>query len=153
MTGLAEVQERTFASATAVTRASYPLERRLDADSLARYLDRRRFAAVATVRPNGRPHVAMSSYVRSGTVFWLPTVGGSVRERNIRHQPWASLVVTEGDHDEHVVVLIEGPAGAVAPAEVPTDVAARVAEPWVSGWLRVTAERVLSYAAQGVELT
>ena len=105
---LAAVQERTFARATEATAASYPSEHRLTGDQLAVYLDRRDFAVVGSTRADGRPHAAMSSYFRRDGTFWLPTVGGSVRERNIRAQPWTSMVVTEGDHDQHIVVVIEG---------------------------------------------
>ena len=92
---LAAVQERTFACATSATAASYPPERRLSSRQLADYLDRRAFAVIGSRRPDGRPHAAMSSYVRRGRPFWLPTVGGSVRGRNVRTQPWLTMTVTE----------------------------------------------------------
>lgn len=146
---LGALQDRTFARATAATAASYPPERRLSAARLASYLDRRAFAVVGSTRADGRPHAAMSVYVRRGAVFWLPTVAGSVRERNLRGTPWLTLVIAEGDHDEHVAVLIEGPAEVVAPPRVPADVRAAVKGDWVSAWIRLTAERLLSYAAEG----
>ncbi len=62
--------------------------------------------------------------------------------------PWLTLAIAEGDHDEHVAVLIEGPAEVVAPAEVPADVSAAAPGDWVSAWIRVSAERMLSYAAK-----
>jgi hypothetical protein len=43
-------------------------------------------------------------------------------------------------------VIAEGPAEVVAPSEVPTDVRAAAAADWVSAWICVTAERLLSYA-------
>ena len=70
----------------------------------------------------------------------------SVRERNIRHQPWVSLVVAEGDRNEHVVVSIEGNAEIVQPADVPPDVNDQGGE-WVGVWIRLRAQRVLSYGA------
>ncbi|HEX4830506.1 MAG TPA: pyridoxamine 5'-phosphate oxidase family protein [Trebonia sp.] len=146
---LAELQERSFARATAATAESYPPQRRLSAVQLAAYLDRRAFAVVGTGRADGRPHAAMSSYVRREATFWLPTVAGSVRERNLRGTPWLTLVVAEGDRDEHIAVLIEGPAEVVAPAGVPADVRAAVTGDWASAWIRVTAQRLLSYAAEG----
>ena len=90
----------------------------------------------------------MSVYVRRGVTFWLPTMAGSVRERNLRDTPWLTMVVAEGDHPVHIAVLIEGPAEVVAPPEVPADVRAAVTADWVSAWLRLTAERLLSYADQ-----
>jgi predicted pyridoxine 5'-phosphate oxidase superfamily flavin-nucleotide-binding protein len=144
---LGDLQDRTFARATAATAGSYPAQRRLSAAQLASYLDRRAFAVVASTRADGRPHAAMSAYVRRDATFWLPTVTGSVRERNVRAHPWLSLTVTEGDRDQHVVVLIEGPAAIVSPGEVPADVRAAVTGDWIGCWLRLDAASVRSYAA------
>jgi general stress protein 26 len=148
---LGAVQDDTFARATRATADSYPPERRLPAAQLAAYLDRRAFAVIGSRRPDGRPHAAMSSYIRRGRDFWLPTVAQSVRERNLRAEPWMTMTVTEGDHDSHVVVLLEGPAEVVAPAAVPADVRAAVTGEWVDTWIRLTAERLLSYAAEGTQ--
>jgi Pyridoxamine 5'-phosphate oxidase len=146
---LGRLQDRTFLRATPATVGSYPPERRLNAAQLASYLDRRAFAVVGSARPDGRPHAALSAYIRREGTFWLPTVAGSVRERNLRDTPWLTLVIAEGDHGEHIAVLIEGPAQAVAPSEVPADVRATATGQWVSTWIRLTAERLLSYAAEG----
>jgi hypothetical protein len=49
--------------------------------------------------------------MRRGFTFWLPTMVGSVRERNLRGTPWPTMVIVEGDYPEHTaVVIIEGPA-------------------------------------------
>jgi general stress protein 26 len=149
---LGVVQEQTFAGATWATADSYPPERRLPARQLAAYLDRRAFAVIGSRRPDGRPHAAMSSYVRHGRDFWLPTVAGSVRERNLRAEPWITMTVTEGDRDSHVVVLLEGPAEVVELAAVPAEVRAAVTGEWVATWIRLTAQRLLSYAAEGTQL-
>jgi hypothetical protein len=149
---LAAVQERTFAGATRATASSYPPERRLSARQLADYLDRRVFAVVGSCRPDGRPHAAMSSYIRQGREFWLPTVRGSVREHNVRAQPWLTLTISEGYRSAHVVVLVEGVARVVAPADVPADVLTAVTGDWVATWIRLTAERLLSYASESAVL-
>lgn len=146
---LGELQDRSFARATGVTAASYPPERRLSGAQLASYLDRRAFAVVGSARANGRPHAAMSAYIRREITFWLPTVAGSVRERNLRAAPWLTMVVAEGDRGEHIAVLIEGPAEVIEPSGVPADVRAQATGDWVSAWIRLTAERLLSYAAEG----
>ena len=91
----------------------------------------------------------MSSYIRQGRQFWLPTVGGSVRERNVRARPWLTMTITEGDRDHHVVVLVEGPASVVAPAGMSAEVRDAVVGDWVATWIRLTAERLLSYASEG----
>ena len=145
---LGRLQTETFALATTATASSYPPERRLTAAQLASYLDRRTFAVVGSTRADGRPHAAMSSYIRRDTTFWLPTVAGSVRERNLRATPWLTMVITEGDHGEHVVVILEGPAEIIAPAEVPGDVRSAARSDWVNAWIRLKAERLLSYAAE-----
>lgn len=146
---LGDVQDRTFARSTAATAASYPPQRRLNAAQLGRYLDRRAFAVVSSTRADGRPHSAMTAYVRRGITFWLPTVSGSVRERNLSGTPWLTLVIAEGDHGAHIAVLIEGPAEVLAPSQVPADVRAAFTGDWVSSWIRLTAERLLSYGAEG----
>lgn len=148
---LGTVQNRSFARATAATARAYPPERRLTAAQLARYLDRRSYAVVSSARADGRPHAAPSLFYRRGTEFWLPTVAGSVRERNVRAHPWLALTVTEGDDDEHVAVLIEGHAEAVPPEEAPESFRARPGD-WASVWLLLRAETVFSYAEPGVPL-
>jgi hypothetical protein len=146
---LATLQARSFAQATAATASSYPPGRRLTGGQLAEYLDRRAFAVIGSRRPDGRPHAAISSFVRHGTAFWLPTVAGSVRERNVRHQPWLTLTVTEGDRGSHIAVLIEGPAGVVPIPEVPAGIRGAITGDWTAAWIRVNAERILSYASEG----
>lgn len=143
---LGGLQDRTFARSTAATAVSYPPERRLSAAQLASYLDRRAFAVVGSTRPDGRPHTAMSIFIRRDTTFWLPTMAGSVRERNLRSTPWLTMVIAEGDHPVHIAVLIEGPAQVIEPAQVPADVRADATSDWVSTWICLTAERLLSYA-------
>jgi hypothetical protein len=146
---LGVLQEQTFAAATGTTTGSFPPESRMSAAQLADYLDRRAFAVIGSTRPDGRPHAAMSSYVREGIDFWLPTVGGSVRERNVRAQPWLTMTITEGDRDAHIMVLAEGPAAVIDPALVPAAVRAAVTGDWVAIWIRLSARRLLSYASAG----
>jgi hypothetical protein len=143
---LGSLQDRSFARAAAATNASYPPQRRLSAAQLASYLDRRAFAVVGSTRADGRPHAAMSIFIRRGITFWLPTMAGSVR---VRSTPWLTMVIAEGDHPVHIAVIAEGPAEVVAPAEVPADVRAAASADWVSAWIRLTAERLLSYADKG----
>ncbi|HEX9066397.1 MAG TPA: pyridoxamine 5'-phosphate oxidase family protein [Streptosporangiaceae bacterium] len=149
---LGDLQDGSFARATAATATSYPPERRLSAAQLEAYLGRRTFCVVGPSRADGRPHAAMSVFVRRGTTFWLPTMAGSMRERHLRRTPWLTMVVPEGDHPVHVAVIVEGPAEVLEPAQVPADVRAAVTADWVSAWIRLTAERLLSYADEGAAL-
>jgi hypothetical protein len=145
---LGDLQDQTFARATPATATSYPPERRLSAEQLTSYLARRVYAVVGSTRADGRPHAAMSVFVRRGTTFWLPTMAGSMRERNLCGTPWLTMVVAEGDDDEHIAVIIEGPAEVIAPSEVPADVRAAAPSEWVSAWIRLTAQRLLSFAEE-----
>jgi hypothetical protein len=149
---LGRLQDRTFLRATAATLGSYPPGRRLNAAQLASYLDRRAFAVVGSTRPDGRPHAALSSYIRREGTFWLPTVAGSVRERNLRAAPWLTMAITEGDHDEHIAVLIEGSAEVVEQPLAPSDVRAAASGDWISAWIRLTADRLMSYGAEGARI-
>ena len=93
----------------------------------------------------------MSLYIRRGVTFWLPTMAGSVRERNLRGTPWLTVVIAEGDHPEHIAVIIEGAAEVVAPPQVPSDVRAAVTGDWGRTWIRLTAERLVSYADENAQ--
>src|SRR5258706_15151672 len=128
---LGGLQDRTFARATAATAISYPPERRLSAAQLASYLDRRAFAVVGSTRTDGRPHAAMSVYIRRGTTFWLPTMAGSARERNLRGTPWLTMVIAEAGHPEHIAVFAEGPAEDGVPSGLLADVWPAAPRPWV----------------------
>ena len=77
---------------------------------LEAFLHRKRYAALSTTRPDGRPHSTMVAYcVRDGRV-WLPTVAAGQRLKNVRAEPSASLLISEGEGEEHVVAMIEGAA-------------------------------------------
>lgn len=154
---LAELQDRTFDRATAATARSYPPERRLTAEQLTSYLNRREYAVVGTTRPDGRPHASMSMYIRSGSSFWLPALAGSIRARNLRTNPWLTLVVAENDDDTHIAVIAEGPAQIVSLDDLPDDVRASTDRAWphvwkwVDVWIVLNTERVLSYAAEDAQ--
>ena len=70
----------------------------------------------------------------------------SYLDRNLHGTPWLTMVIAERDHPEHIAVIAEGPAEVVAPSEVPADVRAAATLDWVSAWICLTAERLLSYA-------
>ncbi|MGB6453264.1 MAG: pyridoxamine 5'-phosphate oxidase family protein [Streptosporangiaceae bacterium] len=146
---LEEIQRQTFTQATELTRTAYPRQNRLSGTQLAAYLQRRSFAVVSSCRPDGRPHAVVTSFAQRGTRFWLPMGAGSVRERNVKGSPWLSLVVTEGDRKRHIAVIIEGLACVAAPSDVPSDLTDELGGAWVGAWLRLDAQRVLSYASDG----
>jgi hypothetical protein len=49
-------------------------------------------------------------------------------------------------------VLIEGSAEVVEPSLAPADVRAAVSGDWVSAWIRLTADRLMSYGAEGTRI-
>lgn len=150
-TTLADLQTETFDRATPTTQRSYPPERRLTPDQLARYLDRREYAVLGTTRPDGRPHASMTTFYVRGTSFWLPTLAKAVRVRNLRSCAWMTLVIDEADDEDHIAVIAEGPAEVFEPQDVPEDVRALNTMDWVGCWIELRAERVLSYAAEDAE--
>lgn len=147
---LDDIQDRTFAQATGATLRAYPPKRRLRGARLTGYLDRHSLAVVTSTRADGRPHSAPSSYLRRETTFWLPTMAGAVRVHNVQRTPWLVLVVMEGEGSAHAAAIVEGTAEVIAPPDAPPEVAAAFAQAWVSNWLRLDAERILSYADEGI---
>lgn len=141
---LGALQDATFARSPAATATSYPPSRRLSGAALAAVLGSGRYAVVASTRPDGRPHLAPTSFRLVGAELWLPTVAGAVRGRNVRHRPWLALSVTEGVGETHLAVLVEGPARVTQDAPPGVDV-----PEWAAEWIVLTPERVLSYAAEG----
>jgi nitroimidazol reductase NimA-like FMN-containing flavoprotein (pyridoxamine 5'-phosphate oxidase superfamily) len=153
--GLAALQDASFARANAATRTSYPPERRMTGAQLERYLAQRRYAVVASTRADGRPHAALTAYVCVGGQLWLPAVAGSARARNVAQTPAVSLVLSDGEGDDHAAVVLEGDVSLVPDAEAPGDVTSAYADrhgrapDWANEWLVVTPTRLLSYVAEG----
>lgn len=146
-----ELQDRSFARASDATQTSYPAEHRMSGAALADYLARRSYLVMATVRSSGRPHAALSAFVFSNHNFWLPTMAGTARERNVRAVRAVSLVVAEGDDADHRAVLIEGSA------EVLPEPTASALEQWTQrheklpdwadSWIKVAPAKLFSYDA------
>jgi S-adenosylmethionine-dependent methyltransferase len=105
---LAEIQAESFARAGAGTRESFPEKKVLTAEELAGFLARKGYATLATARADGRPHAAMIGFVEREGRIWIPSVAAAVRLRNLTREPSATLVVNDGEGDDHVVAIIEG---------------------------------------------
>jgi hypothetical protein len=151
---LGRLQEDSFTRAGAVMRQAYPPERRMTGPQLAEYLARRSYALASTTRPDGRAHAAPTLFSTYAEAFWLPTLGAAARLRNVRAHPWLALSIVEGDHDTHAAVLTEGPAEALT--AVPDDVRSLTEVrnrggtlDWATAWLRVTPQRLFSFAERG----
>ena len=148
---LGRLQEASFAQASERLQKAYPPERRMTNAQLERYLARRTYALASTTRRDGRPHAAPTLFSLHAEAFWLPTLGGAVRVDNIRSHPWLALSVLEGEHDTHAAVLAEGPAEVIetAPEEVRSLTESRNRGgnlDWATAWLRMTPERLFSFA-------
>jgi general stress protein 26 len=118
---------------------------------LAAYLERRTFAVASTTRPDGRPHAAPTLFTLNDGAFWLPTLGDAARLRNIRAHQWLALSIVEGEHQTHAAVVAEGPAEVLtaAPQSVWETTHLRNqgdSLDWATAWLRMTPERLLSFA-------
>jgi len=122
---LGAIQARSYERAGPGTLESWPVSSALTHSALDAFLERKRYAVLSTTRPSGRPHSTMVGFcIRDGRI-WLPAVAGAQRLRNVAVEPTASMLVTEGERDDHVAVLIEGQ---VAIRRDPTEA--------LDGWLR-----------------
>jgi F420H(2)-dependent biliverdin reductase len=78
-----------------------------DGDTHARLASERN-VWLATVRPDGRPHVAAVWFVFVAGRFWIGTGAGSVKVRNIGGQTAVSVTLEDGDRpvcaEGHAVV-------------------------------------------------
>src|SRR6266508_1481160 len=104
---LIAVQDKSYSRSGSGIKRSWPKRSAMDAETLAGFLERKRYAILATVRPDGRPQAApVAFHVRDGA-FWIATVEGA-RVRNLRASPHAALVISEGERGSHRAVRVEG---------------------------------------------
>ncbi|MEU9691882.1 pyridoxamine 5'-phosphate oxidase family protein [Amycolatopsis japonica] len=92
---------------------------RMSPDELAAYLDEQKVINVATIGPNGRPHLAPLWYYphESGVATW--TYGTSQKAKNLERDPRATVLIEDGESYEKLRgVSLE------ADVEVITDTAA-----------------------------
>jgi PPOX class probable F420-dependent enzyme len=69
--------------------------RELDS-GIARYLQSHRVGVLATLRKNGPPQQTLVAYHFDGTDFAISVRGFSVKAKNLRRRPEASLAVIDG---------------------------------------------------------
>ena len=74
---------------------------------LHRFLQEERIVTVATIGPNGRPHLMPLWYVADGAVISAWTFGKSQKAKNLERLPQATLQVEAGDayHELRGVML------------------------------------------------
>jgi nitroimidazol reductase NimA-like FMN-containing flavoprotein (pyridoxamine 5'-phosphate oxidase superfamily) len=130
-------------------RSSWPPESAMHGTMLRDFLEQHTFCVLATTTPTGRAQARPVAYTVLGTSFWFATVAGA-RLRNVRQTPWVSVVITEGDRDEHRAVLLDGPVTISAQASEELFSAWRTrhgnAAEWASTWLELVPAQLLSYA-------
>ncbi|HET6291240.1 MAG TPA: pyridoxamine 5'-phosphate oxidase family protein [Amycolatopsis sp.] len=92
---------------------------RMTPDELTAYLDEQKVINVATIGPNGRPHLAPLWYYphESGIATW--TYGSSQKAKNLERDPRATVLIEDGEsYDKLRGISLE------ADVEVVTDTAA-----------------------------
>jgi PPOX class probable F420-dependent enzyme len=65
------------------------------AECLAFLMAQPHTAKIATVRPDGRPHVAPIWFALDGEDILFTTGGNTAKARNLRHSPWVSICVDD----------------------------------------------------------
>jgi pyridoxamine 5'-phosphate oxidase-like protein len=155
---LHELQGQSYAAASDGLRAAWPEGQALDVAGLTGLVDRHRYCVLATARVDGRAHAAPVAFAFVDEAFWIATVDG-LRLRNLRANPWASLVVMEGDTDEgedgapHRALTAEGPVAlhdvdAVWPRLEAVWLARHAHGPdWATAFVELRPSRVFSYDA------
>ncbi len=84
-----------------------------------------RTGKLATVRPDGRPHIAPVWFVLDGDVVVFTTGGDTVKGRAVRRDPRVALLV-EDEAPPFAYVMIEGTAEVSEDLDVMLDWATRI---------------------------
>ncbi len=120
----------------------------MDAAELGAFLRERTYCVVATATARGRAQARPVGFAVVAGAFWLATVDGG-RLRNLRREPWLSLVVSEGEGESHRAVVADGPV--TIHESPPEDVLALWEERfgsragWAAAWLELRPSRLFSY--------
>jgi PPOX class probable F420-dependent enzyme len=72
-------------------------------------VEKTRTAKVATVRPDGRPHVAPVWFDLDGDKLIFTTFETTVKGKNLRHNPYVSISLDD-EESPHAYVVYEGKA-------------------------------------------
>jgi len=78
-------------------------------DEIAEFIERSRTATMATVLPDGRPHLVAMWYAVVDGEIWFETKAKSQKAVNLRRNPRASFLVQDGDtYDSLRGVVVQG---------------------------------------------
>lgn len=153
---LISIQTRSFSKADPRLLHSYPKERAMDEERIVSFLDGKRYAVLATSRPDGRAQAAPIAFTVWKGAFWIASVEGA-RVRNLRTRPYASIVIIEGEGKEHRAVIAEGPVQLYTASAIKANQKGledlwvkRHGDPtWASVFIELRPERLFSYDAKG----
>lgn len=151
---LLEVQRESYARAGSSLRGAWPEESSLRGSELRDFLERLVYGVLATARPDGRAHGTPIAFSLEDGAFWIATVA-SARLRNLRTNPWASLVLMDGQRTgrhsaltaEGTVTLHEDVAFALVRERLDEGWRTRhgQAPDWAVAFIELRPERILSY--------
>ena len=147
---LFEIQQASYVRADGALRGAWPAEQAMGRDELDDFLAARTYCVLATVTAKDRPQARPVAFTVLGDSIWFATVAGG-RLRNLERSPWVSVVVDEGEGDEHRAVAADGP---VTLFDAPPDGLLELWEKrfgsraeWAVKWFELRPERLFSYRA------
>jgi nitroimidazol reductase NimA-like FMN-containing flavoprotein (pyridoxamine 5'-phosphate oxidase superfamily) len=147
---LVRVQEESFARADAALRSSWRSERAMGAAELQAFLEERTYCVLATTSAGGRPQARPVAFTVFDDAFWFATVAGG-RLRNVRRTPWVSMVISDGERNEHRMVAADGPVTlhASPPAGLLEVWERRMGSrpAWAFAWIELRPARLYSYTS------
>ena len=148
---LIAVQAESFERAQGGLRSSWPSSSAMAEAELGSFLSAHSYCVMATATSRGYPIARPVAFTVVGASFWFATVAGA-RLRNLERTPRASVVVSEGDADEHRAVAIDGPVEVVEQPveEMLTAWATRHGSvpDWAAAWFELRPTRLVSYSAR-----
>ena len=98
-------------------------------DEVDTFLVQRRNATIATLGPQGRPHLVAMWYAYLDGHIWIETKAKSQKVVNLRRDPTMSFLVETGDtYDQLRGVALEGTAEIIEDTDVVWDVCVNVFE-------------------------
>ena len=155
---LADVQEESYKHASKTTLEAYPESKAMDSNELKEFLSKKIYAVLATTRPDGRAHATPIAFFFWNNSFWIASVEGT-RLRNLRKNPWASIVIFEGEPPKkHQAVMAEGQViihegdmmREILSVQEFSDLATKKygrAPDWASAFVELEPKRIFSYDA------
>lgn len=148
---LQQLLDRSWASSGAGARSSWPEGTRMTARQLRRFLASQRFCVLASTGGDGEPHLVPVSFLSTGDGrFWLPSVAGAVRLRDLQARPRLALIIGQGMGEAHRLVLANGSVEVVPSQDLPATVRGQAElklgdVAWAAWWLLLRPDRLVAY--------